>query len=118
MIIGIVAGILLPLSVEFVDKVLHVDDPAGAISLHGTSGTIGVILAGLFSTERGLFYGHGATFLLHQFLGMLCIMAFVMATTFLLFFALKKTVGIRVSKEEELAGLDAMEHGMAAYDDL
>lgn len=118
MAIGIIIGIILPLSVEFIDKVLHVDDPAGAISLHGTSGILGVLLAGLFSTKNGLFYGHGASFLLRQFLGMVSIIAFVLVMTFVIFFVLKKIIGIRVAKEEEMDGLDKHEHGMTAYDNL
>lgn len=116
--IGIIAGIMLPLSVEFVDKVLKVDDPAGAISLHGTSGTLGVLLGGLFSTTDGLLYGHGGTFLLHQFIGIVSIIAFVLISSFLVFLLLKKAIGIRVTIEEELEGLDMHEHSMIAYKDL
>ena len=114
-IIGIVSGILLPLSVEFVDKKLHVDDPAGAISLHGANGIIGVLEGGLLSTSRGLFYGHGIQSFLVQLLGIASIGAFVLITTFVMFYILKKTMGIRVTKEEELDGLDKHEHGMIAY---
>lgn len=114
-IIGIVSGILLPLSVEFVDKKLHVDDPAGAISLHGANGIIGVLEGGLLSTSRGLFYGHGIQSFLVQLLGIASIGAFVLITTFVMFYILKKTMGIRVTREEELDGLDKHEHGMVAY---
>lgn len=114
-IIGIVSGIMLPLSVEFVDRVLHVDDPAGAISLHGTNGILGVIEGGLFSTSRGLFYGFGVRYLLVQILGVVSIGAFILASTLLLFWLLKKTVGIRVTHDEEIDGLDKHEHAMLAY---
>ncbi|MBP5463572.1 MAG: ammonium transporter [Treponema sp.] len=114
-IIGLVSGIVLPLSVEFVDKVLHVDDPAGAISLHGTNGILGVIEGGLLSCTKGLFYGHGAGYLLIQLLGVVSIGVFILASTFCMFFVLKKTMGIRVSREEETDGLDKHEHAMLAY---
>ena len=114
-IIGIVSGIMLPLSVEFVDKKLCLDDPAGAISLHGTNGILGVIEGGLLSTTQGLFYGHGAQYLLVQILGVLSIGAFILASTGAMFFVLKKSIGIRVSREEELDGLDKHEHAMLAY---
>ncbi len=114
-IIGIISGIILPLSVEFVDKKLHIDDPAGAISLHGTNGILGVIEAGLLSTTRGLLYGKGISYLLIQTLGIICIGAFVFASAFIMFFVLKKTMGIRVTSEEETDGLDKHEHGMVAY---
>ncbi|HBG65293.1 MAG TPA: ammonium transporter [Treponema sp.] len=114
-IIGIVSGIMLPLSVEFVDKVLRIDDPAGAISLHGANGILGVVEGGLLSTSRGLFYGFGIKYLLAQILGVVSIGAFILASTFLLFYLLKRTVGIRVTKEEELDGLDKHEHAMLAY---
>ena len=113
--IGIISGIMLPLSVEFVDKVLHIDDPAGAISLHGTNGILGVIEGGLLSTSKGLFYGFGIHHLLLQLLGVISIGVFVLLSTFLMFYILKRTVGIRVSNNEEIDGLDKHEHAMLAY---
>ena len=114
-IIGIVSGIALPLSVEFVDKKLRIDDPAGAISLHGTNGILGVIEGGLLSTSQGLFYGHGVSYLLVQILGVVSIGAFILITTGIMFYILKNTMGIRVSRDEELDGLDKHEHAMLAY---
>ena len=114
-IIGIVSGIALPLSVEFVDKKLRIDDPAGAISLHGTNGILGVIEGGLLSTSQGLFYGHGVSYLLVQILGVVSIGAFILITTGIMFYILKITMGIRVSRDEELDGLDKHEHAMLAY---
>ena len=114
-IIGIVSGIALPLSVEFVDKKLRIDDPAGAISLHGTNGILGVIEGGLLSTSQGLFYGHGVSYLLVQILGVVSIGAFILITTGIMFYILKKSMGIRVSRDEELDGLDKHEHAMLAY---
>lgn len=116
-IIGFVCGTLIVFTLEFVDKVLHIDDPVGAISLHGGSGLAGTLLAGLFNTEQGLFYGHGATYFLHQLIGVVSVAAFCLCSTFILYFVLKKTIGIRVTEEEELTGLDMEEHGMVAYPD-
>lgn len=113
--IGIIAAILLVLSVEFVDHKLHVDDPAGAISLHGCSGITGTILCGLFSTKTGLFYGHGGWQLLIQFTGIVSVVAFAAAACSLMFFILKHTIGVRVPAEVELEGLDVHEHGLQAY---
>ena len=118
MIIGAVAGILITLSIEFGDHKLHIDDPVGAISLHGVCGMTGTLLGGLLSTEDGLFYGFGASRFLAQLIGVVSIGAFVLITTGILYFVLKKTMGIRVPKEMELAGLDVTEHGMTAYPDI
>ncbi|MGI6205186.1 MAG: ammonium transporter [Anaerovoracaceae bacterium] len=112
---GLIAGLLLPISVSFVDNKLHVDDPAGAISLHGTSGFVGVLLPGFFSTENGLFYGGGLARLGAQLVGDVCIVGFTALCVFILMTVLKKTVGIRVSREIEMKGLDITEHGMEAY---
>ena len=115
-IIGVAAGLLLPISVNFFDSVLKIDDPVGAISVHGVCGAAGTILTGLLSTSEGLFYGHGAHFLLVQCAGVLAtaIWAAVMIT--IVFLILKHTIGLRVSAEEELKGLDITEHGLpSAY---
>lgn len=114
-IIGAVCGALIVFSLTFVDHKLHVDDPVGAISLHGGSGIVGVILAGLFSRDFGLFYGHGAHYFGVQVLGIICIVAFVLFATFIMYSILKRTLGLRVSREEEIAGLDLSEHNMEAY---
>ena len=114
-IIGIAAGIILPLSVSILDNKFHVDDPAGAISLHGACGITGAILGGLLSTEDGLLYDFGAGRLIAQLIGMASIIVFVVITTGILFFVLKKTIGIRVPKSIELEGLDINEHSMVAY---
>ena len=114
-IIGVIAGIMLPISVSFLDNKLHIDDVAGAISLHGTSGILGVLLAGLLSTENGLFYGGGVARLGAQALGIASIFVFTAAAAGLLMLLLKKTVGIRVPEDVELAGLDVTEHSMIAY---
>ena len=112
---GLIAGLVLPISVSFVDNKLHIDDPAGAISLHGASGFLGVLMPGFLSTENGLFYGGGLARLGSQLLGDVCIVGFTALCVFILMTILKKTVGIRVSREIEMKGLDITEHGMEAY---
>jgi Amt family ammonium transporter len=114
-IIGIIAGTVLVFGVEFIDQKLRIDDPVGAISVHGLSGATGTILVGLFASEGGLFYGGGTALLGSQILGVLSIGAWAMGLGFLLFFVLKKTIGIRVSKTIEEEGLDVYEHGESAY---
>lgn len=113
--IGVICGTLVVFTLGFLDKKLRIDDPVGAISLHGGSGIVGTVLAGFLSTEKGLLYGHGAGYLGCQILGIISVVAFAMLATFLIFSVLKKTIGIRVTEEEEIAGLDLEEHGMAAY---
>ena len=120
LIIGLVAGILVVLSVEFFDKVLKIDDPCGAISVHGVCGVWGTLAVGLFALpgtldNTGLFYGGGFAQLGVQALGALSVFAWVFITATILFFVLKKTVGLRVSAKEELEGLDISEHGMESY---
>ena len=114
-IIGILAGIVLVFGVAFIDQVLKVDDPVGAISVHGLNGALGTILVGLFDTSNGLFYGGGAAQLGSQLIGVLAIAAWALGLGFILFFTLKATVGLRVSRRIEEEGLDVYEHGESAY---
>ena len=114
-IIGVLAGILLVFAVEFIDKKLRIDDPVGAISVHGLNGAMGTLAVGLFSTSNGLFYGGGAAQLVSQLIGVAAVGAWAMGLGFLLFIVLKKTVGVRVSKRIEEEGLDVYEHGESAY---
>ncbi len=115
LLIGILAGTLLPFAVEFIDKILKVDDPVGAISVHGVSGALGTLAVGLFSTSEGLFYGHGAKLLGVQAIGVLAFFAWAAGTGFILFTILKKLNVLRVSKRVEEEGLDVYEHGESAY---
>ena len=115
MIIGVIAATMFTISVSVLDNKFHIDDVAGAISLHGMSGSLGVILPGFLSTENGLFYGGGAGRLISQFIGMISIWVFTVICVSIIIFILKKTIGIRVPEEIELAGLDITEHGMIAY---
>jgi Amt family ammonium transporter len=117
-LIGCGAGILIILAVEFIEKVLHVDDPVGAVAVHGVCGVYGTLMVGFFATEGGLFYGGGATLLGIQAVGILAVAAWTMCTTFILFKAISLTIGLRVSAQEEEEGLDLGEHGMEAYADF
>ncbi len=112
--IGIICGIVVVFSVEFFEKVAHIDDPVGAISVHGVCGALGTILSGLFALDGGLFYGGGLVFLATQILGVLSVTLWVSLTMGLVFFLIKKTIGLRVTKAEEIAGLDLEEHGLAS----
>jgi Amt family ammonium transporter len=123
LVIGAVGGVLVVYSVRFFDR-RGVDDPVGAISVHGVCGTWGTLSIALFATfddaflgreDAGLFYGGGIDQLSTQALMIGAHFLFVTVTTGLLFLAIKKTIGLRVSEEEELAGLDIMEHGAPGY---
>ena len=116
--IGAMAGILVVFAVEFVERVLKIDDPVGAVSVHGVCGAFGTLMVGLFATEGGLFYGGGFSLLGVQALGVISVMAWTMGTAFILFFTIKKTTGLRVDENEEIQGLDLHEHGSEAYADF
>jgi Amt family ammonium transporter len=112
--IGAIAGVIVVFSVFFFDRI-KIDDPVGAISVHGSCGAWGTLAVGLFATEGGLFYGDGGDQLLSQFIGVIAVFAFVAVTAGILFLAIKYTVGLRVSAEEEIQGLDVIEHGSPGY---
>lgn len=119
-IIGSIAGVVVVASVEFIDKVLHIDDPVGAISVHGVCGAWGTLAAGLFAQEafggtNGFFFGGGASILMTQLIGVLSVFVWVFGSAFLLFVAVKATMGLRTSNEIQIKGLDIQEHGMEAY---
>ncbi|WP_321285468.1 ammonium transporter [uncultured Sunxiuqinia sp.] len=114
-LIGIMAGFVLPFAVEFFDQVLKIDDPVGAISVHGVSGALGTLAVGLFSTSEGLFYGNGASLLGIQAIGVLAFFVWSAGCGFILFTILKKANILRVSKRIEEEGLDVYEHGESAY---
>ena len=115
MFIGAVAGVLVVLSVLFIDRVLKVDDPVGAVSVHGVNGFWGTLSAGLFNMDTGLFYGGGLRQLGVQALGAGAAFVWAFGLGLVLFFVISKTIGLRVTPEEELKGLDIGEHGMEAY---
>ena len=113
--IGLIAGVALVFSVELFDKIFRVDDPVGAISVHGVNGALGTLLVGFFATDGGLFYGGGVSLLVSQFIGVISVGAWAFLLGLALFLILKKTIGVRVTKQEEVIGLDISEHGESAY---
>ena len=122
-VIGAVAGLLVVFGVWFCDYVLHVDDPVGAVAVHMMNGIWGTIAVGLFATPgapeseiAGLFYGGGFELLLTQLTGLLAVSAWTVVTITIAFLVIKNTIGLRVTEEEEMAGLDSTEHGLpSAY---
>jgi Amt family ammonium transporter len=115
-VIGAIAGVVLVFSVEFIDQKLKVDDPVGAISVHGVCGALGTLLVGVFAKDGGLLYGGGLNLLGIQAVGVLAIGAWSFITGLILFSIIKATNGLRVEKKIEEEGLDVYEHGESAYD--
>jgi len=113
-IIGLVAGVLVDVAVLYVDK-LKVDDPVGAIAVHGVNGLFGTIAVGLFAIDGGAFFGGGTALLTTQLLGVVVIAVFAFSLTYLTMLLLKHSVGIRITKEEEIAGIDESTFGVDAY---
>lgn len=121
LIIGLVSGAIVVYAVGFFDKI-KVDDPVGAISVHGVCGAFGTIAVGLFSNEesegfvaKGLFYGGGTDQLVTQVIGVVAVTAFVFVASTVMFTIIKATIGLRVSEQEEREGLDVHEHGSPGY---
>lgn len=112
--IGIIASFVVVFGIEFIDKILKIDDPVGAIGVHGLCGLAGTLCVGLFAVDGGLFYGGGFDLLGVQALGVVCVVAWVIITMTIIFTIIKKTVGLRVSVEEEITGLDVTEHGLVS----
>lgn len=118
-IIGLVDGILVVIAVEFIDQKLKIDDPVGAVAVHGCNGLWGTVAVGLFDYNNGVFYGGGFHQLGVQVLGVVCIAAYTAVAMTIVFTILKHTIGLRVSAEEEIMGLDIAEHDLAsAYADF
>ncbi|MBN4059116.1 ammonium transporter [Endomicrobium sp. AH-315-J14] len=124
LLIGAIAGVLVVFSVLFLDVRLKIDDPVGAVSVHGVCGLWGTLACGLFNAElllkigeknSGLFYGGGFAQLQSQLIGATAAFAWAFGTGFIVFQAIKRTIGLRASEEEEYKGLDITEHGMEAY---
>jgi len=125
-VIGLIAGVIVIISVQLFDKILHIDDPVGAISVHGICGAFGTLAVGIFAQAsyaeasgvgsiNGLLFGGGFRPLLIQAIGVASTFGWVILTSFALFGFIKATVGLRVGPEEELRGLDIDEHGIEAY---
>ena len=124
--IGVIAGFVVVFGIEFIDKVVKVDDPVGAVGVHGLCGATGTLLTGVFAyytgnevTKTGLVYGGGFSFLGIQALGVAAVIAWVVITMTIVFKLIEKTIGLRVSPAEEIMGLDKPEHGLvSAYADF
>ena len=116
-LIGLVSGVLVVYSINFLEK-KGFDDAVGAVSVHGICGIWGVLAVAIFDTTDGLVFGGGATLFLPQLIGILAIGVWAYGTSFLVFKVIDSTVGLRVTAEEEIAGLDATEHGTSAYGDF
>jgi Amt family ammonium transporter len=121
LIIGLTSGVIVVFAVNFFDG-RKVDDPVGAISVHGVCGAFGTIAVGLFSNEesegfiaKGLFYGGGTDQLVSQIIGVVSVAAFVFVVSTVMFAIIKSTIGLRVSEQEEREGLDVHEHGSPGY---
>jgi Amt family ammonium transporter len=114
-IIGLVCGTILPFSIEYIDKKLHIDDPVGASTVHGVCGILGTLMTGLFSTSAGLFYGFGWGFFGAQLFGIIVIDSWTIVAGFTMFYVLKKKGGIRVDARVEEEGLDIYEHGESCF---
>ncbi|MBT6092468.1 MAG: ammonium transporter, partial [Acidimicrobiaceae bacterium] len=121
--VGFIGGVIVVYSVLFIER-RGIDDPVGAVSVHGVCGAWGTLAIGFFARhddaflgrdDAGLFYGGGFDQLLVQAIGVVIVAVWVLGTTAILFKVLKSTVGLRVSAEEELAGLDVAEHGSPGY---
>lgn len=113
-VIGLIAGVLVDIAVLFFDKI-KIDDPVGAIAVHGVNGLFGTVAVGLFASENGLFFGGGTSLLVTQTLGIVAIASFSFIVTYILMIIMKKTIGIRVTRREENAGIDAVSFGVEAY---
>ena len=120
-IIGAVAGVLVVFGVWFCDNVIHVDDPVGAVAVHFVNGIWGTLAVGLFatttvpeSTLTGLFYGGGFELLGKQIIGVVTVLAWTAVTMTIVFKLIDMTIGLRVTEEEEIVGLDSKEHGLAS----
>ncbi|MFI3174697.1 MAG: ammonium transporter [Bacillota bacterium] len=112
--IGLVAAFVVVYGIEFIEKVCKVDDPVGAVGVHGLCGAVGTILIGVFAVDGGLLYGGGAELLGIQALGVAAVALWVAVTMTITFVVVDRTMGLRVSEEEEISGLDMMEHGLAS----
>ncbi|YAI83024.1 MAG: ammonium transporter [cyanobacterium endosymbiont of Rhopalodia sterrenbergii] len=114
-VIGAIAGVIVVYSVDFFDSVVKIDDPVGAISVHLVNGIWGTLAVGFFNTKVGLFYGGGIGQLINQIVGVVSIGVFTVIFSGVVWIVLEVTLGIRVTQEEEINGLDIGEHGMEAY---
>jgi Amt family ammonium transporter len=113
--IGAICGVVMIFAVDFIDKVLKIDDPVGASSVHGVCGFLGTVLTGLFSVDEGLFYTGSFNFFGAQLFGAVIVGLWAALMGFIVFKALDKIFGLRVPARIEEEGLDIYEHGESAY---
>src|SRR6056297_1616314 len=116
-IIGAIGGIIVVYSVEFFDK-LQIDDPVGAVSVHGVCGAFGTLAVGVFAAEGGLLFGGGISLLTTQLIGVTAVFFWAFGLGFVLFKAIDALIGLRVTEEDEIEGLDYSEHGAESYPDF
>lgn len=112
--IGAISAITVVCVIEFIDHKLKIDDPVGAVGVHCGCGVIGTLCVGLFAVDGGLFYGHGFALLGTQIMGVAAVAIWTIVTMSIVFIVIKKTIGLRVSEEEEMGGLDLHEHGLTS----
>ena len=116
---GLIGGVIVVFSIEFIEKKLKIDDAIGAASVHGVAGFWGTVVIGLWGVNGdeaiGLFNGGGSAQFVAQLVGALSYMVWAVVLSFIVFGILKATIGLRVTEEEEIAGLDVSEHGSLAY---
>lgn len=114
LIIGLISGVVVAMSVEFIDQKLKIDDPVGAVSVHGVCGALGTLLTGLFSIKEGLLTTGQTHFFMVQCVGVASVICYVAVASYVLFKILDIAMGLRVSEKEELNGLDMEEHGLTS----
>lgn len=117
-IIGAISGFVIVHGIEFIERKLRIDDPVGAVGVHGICGAFGTAAVGIFAMDGGLLYGGGTTLLTVQAVGVLAVAAWTMTTAFILFKTIDLTIGLRVESKEEHVGLDINEHGIESYADF
>lgn len=116
---GLIAGLVIVYGTTFVETILKVDDPVGAVAVHGLCGATGTILVGIFAVEGGLLVTGDPSLLLVQSLGVLAVMGWTLSTSFILFKTIDIVIGLRVNETEEITGLDLLEHGLeSSYPDF
>lgn len=113
-VIGLIAGVLVDVAVVLIDK-MKIDDPVGAIAVHGVNGFFGTVAVGIFAESKGLLASGDFSFLGVQTLGVSVLAAFSFVSSYAIFMIMKKTIGIRIGRREELAGIDAVEFGVESY---
>lgn len=114
-LIGSICGLVLIFSVSFFDNILKIDDPVGAISVHGVCGAVGTLLLGFFSVSGGILYGHGFDLLVSQLIGVLAVGIWTLVSAFIFFKIIDMVMGLRVAENVEREGIDVHEHGVKSY---